>query len=199
MASIIPLQNLLEDIQQPKYLRSIKARTSRLAEINKAAHVLRKSQLECVGRKFVHRLMLAVRFGRMNYRTFYKLVDALRVHEITSVYFLLHNKILAFVRQNKYKARWFMIFLLKLRHKRDGDTKRLQDIFLERYLTPSADYARIDSTFLNMFLQEFPQFDRNKLFRHLIRYKKVKDTFGKSVLATFFEVCPEFSKYAILG
>lgn len=198
MADITNLVALLDEIQKPTYVHATKARTNKLTAIEKAAKELRKTQLERVGRQYVYKLMLAVRFGRMNYRTFYRIVDYLRIHE-TSAYFIIHHKIISFVAENKYKARWFMIFLLRLRHKRDRDTKSLQDIFIDRYLTPRDNYARIDSTFLNMFVKEYPEFDRGKLFRHLVVYKKAKDSFGKEVLSTFFEICPEYSKYAILG
>lgn len=198
MASIVNISNLLDEIQQPLYIHATNARTNKLIAIQKAANELRKAQLECVGRKYVYKLMTGVRFGRVNYRTFYKLVDILRVHE-TSAYFILHHKILDFVTVNKYKARWFIVFLMKLRHKRDGNTKHIQDVFIKRYLSPKNDLsARIDSTFLNMFVQEYPSFDRTKLFRHLVNYKNAKDSYGKNVLSTFFEICPEYSKYAIL-
>lgn len=197
MADMKSLEELIEELQKPEYYRAYKKRDELIEQIRTTALELRKSQLVCVGKKIIRRLYLRVKHKRIAYTSFHKLIEILRIYDAPELYYYLHDIVLADVRENKYESFWFLVTLLKIKHRIDGDTERLQEIYIERYLLPNQN-SRIDSKFLSTFVTEFPTYDRSKLFRHCIRYRQYHDTFGDGLLKIFLGLNPEYKKFLLL-
>lgn len=197
MANMKILIQLLEEIQHPTYLRAYKKRDAKIEEIKIAAKDLRKSQLFSVGQKIIKSLYFRVRQKRLSFSTLYKLLDILRIFEMPELYRILEDEIIGFVHENKYKAHWFLILLLKIKNKMDGDTGLLQDVYINRYLLPNRS-GRIDSSFLYDYYDNIKFLDRSKLFRNCIKYKERSDSYGKNILFVFYELYPEYKKYSVL-
>lgn len=191
------LEKLIDEVSSQEFYRAYKKRDEKIEEIRTVAKDLRKSQLIIVGKKVIRSLYFRVRQMRMAYTTFYSLLEIFRIYETPELYYYFQDIVLKAVRENKYDSQWFLITLLKVKNRLDGDTNRLQDIYIERYLSPNQN-DRIDARFLQVFFSEIPFYDKSKLFRHCVRHKAIKDTYGGELLGIFFGMNPEYKKYMVL-
>lgn len=201
-AKLLMIDADLQLICEPKYFRAHAQRNGLLIALGDDVdcvfgynlNIPRFEEIVCRNLPFI---VDAVFSRHVSYATLYKLIQILRIDKLRTLYDRLESEVLKRVRQNKYKAFWLLVALIKTKQKVDGDISNLENVVYARYFSPNKK-GYIEARFLKSFIKEFDTHDKMRLFKHCLEHRECKDTYGVKMLDAFFSVCPEYEKYSIL-
>lgn len=198
---IATINILLEEVIKKTYLRSYNKRNTIIAAIEDTisfkGHQLGLKWLCGIVREQIPKIIESVFNRTVNYSTLNKIIEILQISKIYKLYTILEPEIISKVKRNKFKSFWLFITLIKTKLKLKRETLTLEDIFHLRYLTPNKNGV-ISSLFLENFINEVPRYNKQKMFKHCLKYRQYTDTYGIGLLDVFFSICPEYKKYSFI-